>query len=141
MGINVNGLSQIVATILWADEKVQLEEWAAARRVFKKYGVPWADAKKNLERHIEHLLSPGEVSEDFEERDEDFEMGDISLGEVDDFDVLCDLALLIVADKKVTYTEIDIFHRIARSIGSQPELATAAIVKAVSRKKSRVKLD
>jgi len=141
MKINADGLAKIVAMVLWADEKVTTDEWAGARRIFKKYGIPWADAKRDLERHIEDFLRPGEPGEEFEEKDEDFEIGDVSLGEVDDFDILCDLALLIVADKKVTYTEIDILHRIARAIKSQPELATAAIVKAVAKKKSKVKLD
>jgi hypothetical protein len=141
MTANVDGLTKIVALVLWADEKVTTDEWAGARRIFKKYGIPWAEAKKDLERHVEELLRPGEPGEEFEEKDEEFEIGNVSLGEVDDFEVLCDLALLIVADKKVTYTEIDILHRIARAIDSQPELATAAIVKAVVKKKSRVKLD
>ena len=141
MKISGDGLAKIVAMVLWADEKVTTDEWAGARRIFKKYGIPWADAKRDLERYIEDLLKPGEPGEEFEEKDEDFEIEDISLGEVDDFEVLCDAALLIVADKKVTYTEIDILHRIARAIGSQPELATAAIVKAVSKKKSGVRLN
>ena len=141
MGVNVDGLARVVAIVLWADEKVTDEEMSVAELVFNKYDVPWANAKEQLDRHLEDLLAPGEEDEEFEETDEDFELGDIHLGEVDDFEILCDLASLMVADKEVSFTEIDILHRIAEAINAQPQLASAALVKAVAENNSKVRLD
>jgi hypothetical protein len=141
MNVNTDGLAKVVATVLWADEKVTEEEWSAAEGIFSKYGVSWDDAKKEVEKHIEDLLDPGEEDEEFEETDEEFDIGNVYLGEVDDFEVLCDLAVLIVADKEVTFTEIDILHRIAEAINSQAELTTAALIKAVTENNSKFKFD
>jgi len=141
MNVNADGLVKVVATVLWADEKVTEEEWSVAEGIFKKYGISWGDAKKELESHIEDLLEPGEEDEEFEETDEDFDIGNVYLGEVDDFEVLSDLASLIVADKEVTFTEIDILHHIAEAMNTQPQLATAALVKAVTENNSKVNLD
>jgi len=141
MNVNTDGLAKVVATVLWADEKITEEEWSAAEGIFNKYGVSWGEAKKEIENHIEDLLDPGEEDEDFEETDEDFDIGNVYLGEVDDFEVLSDLASLIVSDKEVTFTEIDILHRISEAMNSQPQLATAALLKAVIGNNSKVKLD
>jgi len=141
MNVNADGLAKVVATVLWADEKVTEEEWSVAEGIFSKYGISWGDAKKELESHIEDLLDPGEEDEEFEEVDEDLDIGNVYLGEVDNFEVLCDLASIIVSDKEVTFTEIDILHRISEAMNSQPQLATAALVKAVSENNSKIKLD
>ena len=141
MNVNTDGLAKVVATVLWADEKVTEEEWSVAEGIFNKYGVSWGDAKKEIEGHIEDLLDPGEEDEKFEETDEELDIGNVYLGEADDFEVLSDLASLIVADKEVTFSEIDILHRIAEAINSQPQLVTAAVLKAVIENNSKVKLD
>lgn len=141
MKVNVDGLTKAVATVLWADEKVTEEEMSVAEGIFNKYGVPWADAKKDLDSHLEDLLEPGEEDTEFEETDEDFDLGSIYLGKVDEFEVLCDLALLIVSDKIVSYSEIDILHRIAEAMNTKPDLATAALLKVVIENNAEVKLD
>jgi hypothetical protein len=141
MGVNLDGLAKIVGLVLWADEKVTDQEMAAAKHLFGKYGISWPDAKEVLEQHVEGFLAPGTEDEEFEETDQDLELGEISLGEVDDFDVLCEVAKLAVADKEVTFNEIDIIHRIATAIGSQVEFATAALLKAVKESGADVRID
>jgi len=141
MSVNADGLAKLVALVLWADEKVTDEELSVAESVFRKHGISWADAKKDLDSHLEDLYDPGEEGEEFTETDEDFDIGRVYLGEVDDFEVLCDLSALIVADKIVSFSEIDILHRIAKAIGAQPELATAALLKATKENNAKVNIE
>ena len=141
MEINVDGLAKLVALVLWADEKVTDEELSVAESVFSKYGISWADAKKDLDSHLEDIYDPGEGDEEFTETDEDFDIGRVYLGEVDDLEVLNDLSALIVADKIVSLSEIDILHRIANAIGAQPELATAALLKATKESNAEINIE
>lgn len=130
MHVNLNGLAKIVARVLWADKKIMEEEWSAAEHIFARYDVPWKDAEKKVESYLEELSGMEEEDEEFIEAEGDFEIESVYLGEIDEFDLLSDLALLIVADKEITFTEIKILHRIAEAIDKPKEFATAAILKA-----------
>jgi len=139
--MNADALAKVVAVVLWADEKVEDEELSVAEKIFSKYNIPWTEAKKNLESHLEDLYDPGEDDEEFTETDEDFDLGNIYLGEVDNFEVLNDLSALIVADKVVSFKEVDILHQITKAINAEPELATAALVKAARESNAEFNFD
>ena len=130
MRVNLNGLARIVARVLWADKKVMEEEWSAAEGIFKRYDIPWKDAKKKIESYLEDFLGMGKEDEEFIEAEEDFGIESVYLGEIDEFDLLSDLALLIVSDKEISFTEIKALHRIADAINIPKEFATAAILNA-----------
>ena len=130
MRVNLNGLAKIVAGVLWADKKVVEEEWSAAEGIFERYDVPWKDAKKKIESYLEDLSGMGKEDKELLGAEEGFEIESVYLGEIDEFDLLSDLALLIVADKEISFTEIKILHRIAHAINTPKEFATAAILKA-----------
>jgi uncharacterized tellurite resistance protein B-like protein len=138
--MQINALVKAVAFIMWADEKIEEEEWVSAKGIFEKYKLSWEEAKPLLEEYIEVLIDESE--EDLEEVDETLDIGSIDFGDkVDRYDVLNDLAGLVVADKVIDFREIDVLHTIAKAVNAAPEMATASLLNAVSNGGIQVKLD
>ena len=88
-----------------------------------KYGI----SEEELKLALEEMLASEEL-DSAEEVDEDIELGEFELEGIDEFDLITDLASLIVSDKKISVKEVDILHLIGTSIGLAPELVTIAII-------------
>lgn len=134
--MKVEMLAKLVAPILWADGKVDRDEWDAARKVFRKYGISWKDGKKSLELELEELVRPlkGPKKQSWEISRVVLEDGD------DDRALLRDLAGLAFADGKVTMSEVEVLHKIGKSINAVKEVVTGALLRAALKKNEATKV-
>jgi hypothetical protein len=138
--MQISALVKAVAFVMWADEKIDEEEMVIAEGIFKKYKFEWNEAKPLLENQIELMLD--ESSEDNEEYEDVLDLGVIDFGtNVDRYEVLFELADLVLADKVIDYREIDVMHCIARAINAAPETVTAAILTAALKSGQPFKLN
>lgn len=123
-------LIKLCSLILWADEKVNDDEWSAVESLFSKHGLEWDSNKEALKASLDNLIA-AEESDSAVESEEELELEPVELDEGDDvLEILNDLSLLIVADKDIDLAEIAIAHIIGNALGADPELVTAAVLNA-----------
>jgi hypothetical protein len=140
--MEAKALAKACAIVMWADGKVEEEELVSAEHFFSQYNISWNEAKPLVEQYLDELLDADENAEDFEEVDEELDLGNIDFGEgVDSYEVLCALSSLATVDNVIDETEIGIIHQIARATNQSPELATAALLKAAVSKNVTIRFD
>jgi uncharacterized tellurite resistance protein B-like protein len=138
--MNIDALAKASAFVLWADGKIEEDELKAVDSLFEKYGVDDTKGKKLLKEWLDDFIDAGEeTEEEIEETEEDISIGVIDFGEVDEVEILTDLAVLACSDKKLAMSEIEIIIQIAEAMNVSHVLSTAAIVSAV--KKSGTEID
>ena len=126
--MQVQTLIKLCSLILWADEKVNEDEWNAVQNLFSKNGLDWDTNKAALKVALDDIIA-AEDTEDASEQEEELTIAPIELDEGDELiEILNDLCLLIVADKEIDLSEIAIAHIIGNALGAEPELVTAAIL-------------
>ena len=144
--IALSKVAEAAATIFWADGKDTPEEWESAKTLFTGLGFRWSAAKKAIEKELVTLIDEGESNpkKSFQmyEKDETIDFGVIDLGAgLDPFEVLCGLAEIACADGRLQWQEVDIMHRLGESMNIEKEMVSAAMLRAVSNQKVKVKVD
>jgi len=135
-----DALSKAIAFVMWADNKLDEEEWVTARGIVEKYGIAWPDAMPMIEERIEALLD--ESDEDVPDSEEPLDLGGLDFGDgVDRYDVLDDLALLVVADNVIEYSEIEILHCLGKAMNVAPEIVSLSLLKAAASSNGTVKMN
>jgi uncharacterized tellurite resistance protein B-like protein len=140
-----NFLGENIGYVIWADDKILDEEWAAAKLVYEKYNLNWDEGKVIIQEKINELIECVENSddedEDLEEKfDEDFEIQPMNIPEgIDEFEVLKDLSTIAFADGELSFNELDIIHRLGKAFGCSEVLITGAIVNIAVNSKTKLK--
>ncbi len=138
--MRMKALCKAVAFVMWADEKIETDEWNYAESIFKKYKLAFDEAKAIIDEHLELLLDEDE--EKVEEKDEDLDIGIIDFGdEVDRYEVLDELAGLVVSDGVVDFREVDVLHTIGNAINAAPQMVTLSLLKAANKDGVTIAID
>ena len=139
--MDLNALEKAVAIVLWADEKIDPDEMETAKKLYEKYNFSWSEHKESLEERIESLLDVDD-EEDEEESEEELSLGVLDFGEgVDTMEIMINLAELACADKKVTFSEVDLIHRLGEAMNIEPEIVSGALLVAVTRSTSTIEIE
>ena len=140
--MNLTTLNRAAALVLWADEKIDPEEMEGAKGLYEKYDFSWSECKQALEQEIENLVDEDENGDEEEGGEEELYLGVLDFGEgVDTMDILVDLAELACADQRVTFSEVDLIHRLGEAMNAQAELVSAALLLAVSQSSTSVEIE
>jgi hypothetical protein len=119
-------LNKLFALVLWADEKVTDDEIACLEVLNSKYDFSIDSVKSE----IENLLNGNDLEDD-SESENPLSLDSIDIGEIDELELLTDLASLAVSDKEIDFGEISILHEIGSSIGADAATVTAALLSAM----------
>ena len=140
--MNLTTLNKATALVLWADEKIDPEEMEGAKDLYEKYDFSWSECKLSLEQEIENLVYEDENGDEEEGSEEELYLGVLDFGEgIDTMDILVDLAGLACADQRVTFSEVDLIHRLGEAMNAQAELVSAALLLAVSQSSTSVEIE
>ena len=123
-------IAKLLAFALWADAKITESELESLKPILNKYNID----NQLMQTEI-NLLLDGEEIDSIEEVDIDIDLGQCQIEDIDEFDLLYDIAKIIIADKVLDMTEIDVMHTIGSALQVDPQMVTAAIVQAIDESK------
>jgi uncharacterized tellurite resistance protein B-like protein len=130
-------IAKAIAFVVWADNKVEQSELDCAAKIFAKYGLDekagLAAVKTEIDNFID--LKEEEIGDD-EVIESPLDLGDISSDEYDSFELLEDLADIVLADGVLETNEVGMIHLIGKAMNLEPELVTAALLKAAAKKEN-----
>ena len=123
-------IAKLLAFALWADGKITESELLSLKPLLNKYNID----EQLMQTEI-NLLLDGEEIDSIEEIDLDIDLEQCKIEDVDEFDILHDIAKVIIADKVIDMAEIDVMHTIGNALQVDPQMVTAAIVQAIDESK------
>jgi uncharacterized tellurite resistance protein B-like protein len=118
-------LVRLAAVTMWADERIDPAESASVRQMARALGIGWRAFELDLKQEIDALMSDlDRAGESLSEA-----IGQVYLEDgVDPVDILGFLVAIVVADKKVTFRELEVIHGVAEVLRVSPVLVTHAVV-------------
>ena len=126
-------IAKACAFVIFADGKIAQSEIDATKALFEKYNLDSVEGEKLVKQHLDSFI---DASDDLKEEETDYDLTDLEIDGIDSFDVLKDLALIIVADNEITYQEVDIIHLLCGAFGLDPIFSSLAILNALKDKDS-----
>lgn len=126
-------LAKAFAFVIFADGKIEQSEIDAAKKIFDKYQLDSSKGEKLIGKYLDDFI---DASEEPKEEESDYDLGDLEIEGIDSFEVLKDLALIIVADNEISYPEVEIIHMLCEAFGLDPIFSSLAILNAFKDKDS-----
>ncbi len=133
MSLVLNKLSKACAFVIFADEKIEQIEIETAKTIFKKYHLDADSGEKLIKQYLNEFIDEGDTPN---EEETDFDLGDLTLDGIDSFEVLKDLAHIMVADGQICFAEVEIVHMLTKAFGLDAIFASLAILDAVKHQDS-----
>lgn len=130
---SLNKIAKACAFAIFADEKIEQSEMDAAINIFEKYHLDRIEGEKLIKHYLDEFI---DASDDPKEEESDYDLGDLEIEGIDSFEVLKDLALIIVADNEISYPEVEIIHMLCEAFGLDPIFSSLAILNALKNKDS-----
>ena len=125
-------IAKACAFVIFADGKIEQSEIDAAKALFSKYNLDSVEGEKIVKQHLDSFI---DASDDPKE-EADYDLSDLEIEGFDSFEILKDLALIIVADNEITYQEVDIIHMLCKAFGLDAIFSSLAILNALKDKES-----
>lgn len=134
MGLDsLNKIAKACAFVVFADEKIEQSEIDAAKSIFDKYHLDRDEGEKLIKQYLDEFI---DASDDPKEEESDYVLGDLEIEGIDSFEILKDLALIMVADGEIKYPEVEIIHMLCEAFGLDPIFSSLAILNAIKSKSS-----
>lgn len=121
-------IAKACAFVIFADGKIDKAEIDSAKALLKKYGFDENEGEILLKKELDAFI---DESEEEQNDSEEILLGNLTLEDIDSFEILKDLALIAAADVNVSINEIDIIHSLAEAFELDPRFASMAILNAV----------
>ena len=133
MLVPLEKLAKACAFVIFADEKIDNSEIDAAKAIFDKYQLDSGEGIKLIKNYLDEFI---DASDDPKEEESDYVLGDLEIDGIDSFEILKDLALIMVADGEIKYQEVEIIHMLCEAFGLDPIFSSLAILNAIKSKSS-----
>ncbi len=130
---SIEKLAKACAFIIFADEKIDQSEIDTAKAIFDKYHLDSRDGEKLIKQYLDEFI---DASEEPKEEESVFELGDLEIYDIDSFEVLKDLSLIMVSDNEISLQEVENIHFLCKAFGLDPIFSSLAILNAVKTKGS-----
>lgn len=131
MSSTLNNFAKACAFLIYADNKIEKEEIESAKAIFDKYHLDANEGEKLIKKYLDDFI---DASDDPKEEESDFVLGNLELEGIDSFEVLKDLALIIVSDGEICFDEVANVHLLAEAFGLDSVFSTIAILEAIKGK-------
>ena len=129
----LNNLAKACAFVIFADGKVEVSELDSAKALFEKYELDWFEGETLIKQYLDSFIDASE-EEHTDSTNQEIYLGNLELEGIDCFEVLKDLATIIVSDGEVAYGEVEIIHILTEAFGLDSIFASLALLTAVANK-------
>ena len=131
--VTLNNFAKACAFVIFADGRIDVSELDSAKVLFEKYELDWFEGETLIKKYLDSFIDASE-EEHTDSTDQEISLGNLELEGIDSFEVLKDLATIIVSDGEVAYGEVEVIHLLTEAFGLDSIFASLALLAAVANK-------
>jgi len=129
----LKNLAKACAFVIFADGKIEVPELDSAKALFEKYGLDWFEGETLIKKYLDSFIDASD-EEHNDVSDKEISLGNFDLEGIDSFELLKDLAEIIISDGDVSYGEVEVIHLLTVAFGLDPIFASFALLATVANK-------